>query len=223
MHSIGASILVNAPVAECYQRWMDFKRFPEFMRRVISVRRADPYDQVPNKHTQAHDFQAHDPQKDYNGVIAGEVMKEVESHGNQVWHWEVRGPLGQAYSWTAGIVLNIPNKTVSWASTYDQEIPTSGSVNFLDVPNQKTGKEQTLVEVKMSFSPPGGILGEFLSDIVHYGDNLLAESLIDFKSYVERDTQGLLNPQQRHNEHRPMTSETDIRKQTGTPVTHRSS
>lgn len=223
MHSIGASILVNAPVAECYSRWMDFERFPEFMRRVVSVRRADPFDQVPKHHTQAHDLQADDPQKDYTGVMAGEVIKEVQSHGNQVWHWEVRGPLGQVYSWTAGIVLNIPNKSVSWASTYDQELPTTGSVNFLGMTDKRTGKDETLVEVKMSFSAPGGIIGEFLSDIVHYGDNLLAESLTDFKSYVERDVLGVLNPQQRHSGQRPMTSETEIQKETGTPVTHRSS
>jgi uncharacterized membrane protein len=223
MHSIGASILINAPVEECYRHWMKFECFPEFMRRVVSVRPADPTELVPRGKNLNEEQQAKDPQKDYTGVMSGEVIEEVASHGNQVWHWEVKGPLGQIFSWTAGIVMNIPNKSISWASTYDQEVANTGSVNFLGLVDKKTQKDQTLVEVKMSFSAPGGVVGELLSDVVHYGDNLLAESLLDFKSYMEREVQELLNPQQRQANHHPVTSERQLREETGTPITHRSS
>ena len=47
MHSIDASVVVDAPVALCYQTWMDFEKFPTFMRRVVSVYRSDAAGLLP--------------------------------------------------------------------------------------------------------------------------------------------------------------------------------
>lgn len=71
--------------------------------------------------------------------------------------------------------------------------------------------------VTMSFSAPLGVLGEFLSDIVHYGDNLLCEALQDFKTFVEQTYSletGLLIPT--HPDEKPMSSEAEIRQELGT-------
>jgi uncharacterized membrane protein len=222
MHTVEASILVNAPVAECYRHWMDFERYPEFMRRVVSIRRAAPSDLLPKGHHQDANIQADDPQKHYEGVMAGEIIHEVEVHGNRVWEWTVKGTMGQTLTTHVGIVMDMPNKAVTWASTHDEELATSGSVNFLTPSGGKIGRDQTLVEVKMSFSPPGGLLGELVSDMFHMGDNFLADALSDFKSYVEREYSQTLNPQLRATDEAPMQSESELKEQTGTPPVIRS-
>lgn len=229
MHSINASVLIYAPVEECYKRWMNFESFPQFMHRVKSVRPAPVEDLIPRQHGQSghehrqtqqstafvQDLANGDPQKDFEGVISAEVVAEIEHHGNQVWHWEIKGPLGTVYEWTAGIVMNIPNKAISWATTHNQKLPNTGTVNFLPLPKGKLGEEQTLLEVTLGFSAPGGIVGELLSDITQYGDNLLAEALNDFKCYVEREVPQVIDAT-RHCKIQPaMTSEQELSKELG--------
>lgn len=229
MHSIKASILVHAPLEDCYARWMNFESFPQFMHRVKSVRPAAVEDLRP-RHEKRHERASEknredtasirelanrDPQKDYEGVISAEVLTEIEHHGNQVWHWEIKGPLGKVYEWTAGIVMNIPNKAISWATTHDQNIPNTGTVNFLPLPKGKLGDDQTLIEVTLGFSAPGGIVGEFLSDISQYGDNLLAEALNEFKCYVEREVPQVIDPSRQCRIQPPMTSEEELREELG--------
>jgi uncharacterized membrane protein len=216
MHSIEASILVDVPADICYRHWMDFEKFPEFMRRVVAVKRVDSGELLP---ADQRFVSTEDPQKDYSGVITTEVIKEVAVHGNQIWHWEIKGPLGQLFEWTAGIVQNLPNKSVSWASTPEQELPNTGLVNFLAAPPDRHhhNQERTLITITMSFSAPLGVVGEFLSDMVHYGDNLLCEALQDFKTYVEQTYSvetGLLIPTHPHE--KPMSSEAEIRQELGT-------
>lgn len=213
MHSIEASILVNAPVADCYRRWCEFERFPEFMPRVLSVRKVGLSELT---HEQL-DVSTGNLQRDYEEAISAQVAQQVEAHGGEVWHWEVKGPMGRIFSWNAGIVLNMPNKVVTWASAHDQELPTTGSVNFLKQP----GDTQTLIEVKMSFSAPLPPFGELLADITHYGDNLLNECLADFKRYMERETHDTLNPALREKP-QVMNEEKDLREAAGTPDVRRS-
>lgn len=216
MHSVEASILVNAPVAMCYRHWLDFERFPEFMSRVVSVKRVDPVELLP---PELHSVpKAEDPQKDYDGVMLAEVVNEIAAHGNQVWHWEVKGPFGQLFDWTAGVVLKTPDQAISWASTADQDLPTTGTVNFLKVTHTHTERgslaphERTLVTVTMSFSPPVGILGEFIADMTHYGDNLLCEALQDFKTHVELlYAPEIPEPLAAERGDKPMTSEAQLR------------
>ena len=183
MHSIDASVVIDAPVALCYQTWMDFEKFPTFMTRVVSVSRTDANGMLS---TQTRPIRhAEDPQKDVEGVVVTELTREVEAHGNNVWHWEIKGPLGQLFKWTGGIVMNEPNKAISWATLPEDQLPNTGTVNFLKSPTSTASHERTLMTVTMSFSAPGGAIGEFLADIVHYGDNLLSEALDDFKRHVE--------------------------------------
>jgi uncharacterized membrane protein len=208
MHTLEAAILVNAPVSECYRRWMAFERFPEFMSRVVRVRRIVPESMTSEDIAHA----GPNPQKTYEETMAREMVEEVKAHGGDVWHWEIRGPLGRIYSWNAGIVLNIPDKIISWASPQDPELPTSGSVNFL----KQASDAQTLIEIKMSYSAPSPPFGELVADVMRYGDNLLYEALEDFKSYVEREVHGVLNPADRKAAASPvMTNETELTEQMG--------
>ncbi len=151
MYSIEASILVDAPVAECYRRWRDFARFPELFSRVVRVARVETA-----------------------------VRDERE-----VWHWVVQGPFGQLFEWCAEVVLELPNKTISWASVSDKTsrgdlVATSGSVNFL----QPSGGEQTLIEVRMTYAAPQ--FQEMLADIIHYGNKAVHQALQGFKNAMEQ-------------------------------------
>jgi len=185
MHSIAASIRVEAPVADCYEAWLDFERYPTFMRRVVSVHWVGSQGLFPSGRPAMQDTE--DPQKDYEGTLVTELLHEVEMHGSQVWHWQIKGPLGQLYEWTAGLTMNQPHKALSWVSMPEQDLPSTGTVNFMKTSDSTPNKEKTLISVTMSFSPPGGALGELFSDISHYGDNLLNEALEDFKIYMERE------------------------------------
>lgn len=198
MHSIDASILVNAPVKSCYEQWMQFERFPEFMSHVISVQRVSPSELTiadeledgglnnPAFTGASQSATLQDPEKNYTGTIRSEILQEIERHGNLIWRWQVRGPLDQVFTWTAGIVMNMPEKAISWSSLDDQDLPNTGSVNFLKAPGSQPEHEKTLMEVRMSFSVPGAVLGELISDMFHYGDNLLNEALQDFKNHMEK-------------------------------------
>lgn len=183
MHSIDASIRVDAPVDYCYQAWMDFEKFPSFMSRVVSVHCLGPSALLPPKNLSI--LSSQDPQLDVEGVVMTELLHEMAAHGNRAWHWEVKGPLGQIFEWTAGIVQDEPNKMVSWATLPEEELPNTGTVNFLKAPDSRTNHDRSLITVTMSFSVPAGALGELLSDIVGYGDTLLNEALTDFKNHVE--------------------------------------
>lgn len=218
MHSIEASILILAKAEDCYRLWMDFESFPTFMPRVISVQPAPVEDLIPESLQEKgsrNETILNDPQKNYEGVMTSEVVTEIAHHGNQAWHWAVKGPMGHIFEWTAGIVMNIPNKAVSWATTHNQEIPNTGTVNFLPMQKGKLGEDQTLMEVTMSFSAPGGIIGEFLSDIAHYGDTLLAEALNDFKCHVERVVPYVMDESRQCKIRPAVTSEADLRQEIG--------
>ena len=187
MHSVEASIVVNAPVADCYRHWRQFERFPDFMSRVVSVQQVDPIEQLsPEQYCLSR---SENPQQDYEGVMTAEVVREVAAHGNFVWRWEIQGPLGQRFAWVAGVVMDRPNQAISWASTAQQEVSTTGTVNFLRLPGSPLHPDKTLISVTLSFSPPLGGLGELLADMVGYGDNLLYEALGEFKTHLEQRTQ----------------------------------
>jgi uncharacterized membrane protein len=181
MHAIEASIMVSAPASECYRHWRAFERFPTFVRRIISVRSVSPSELTGNVSV---DPRAQDPQKNFENTMNAEILHEVAAHGNRVWRWTVKGPFGQMYTWTAGVVMDEPNKAISWSTTCEQPVACSGTVNFLP---QRAAKdlEYTLIDLRATFSPPAGPLGELVADIIGYGDTLAQECLEDFKRYVE--------------------------------------
>lgn len=184
MHSTQASIMIQAPVAECYRRWRDVEKFPEFMPRVIRVQAIQEHDREPWS------------------ALSG-----------LAYDWEVRGPLGHSYRWTAVITQDIPDKIISWATLPSQDVATSGSANFM----RQANHEDTLVEVTLAFSVPGGPGGELLSDVARYGDTVLMDSLQAFKRYVERDVREQLNPATRGDVSPAMRGEAALRQSQGVP------
>jgi uncharacterized membrane protein len=182
MHTIAASIVIEAPVSECYKRWAEFEQFPIYMRRIQSVRALALPATSHLKHQSRHTPEA------IHVLAPGEIAHEIEAHGHRVWEWKVKGPLGQAFTWIAGVVLDEPNKAITWVTPPDQEIASSGTVNFLpQKAASKLATEDTLIELRATFASGGGPLGELVSDFFRYGDNVAADCLEDFKHYVETD------------------------------------
>jgi uncharacterized membrane protein len=210
MRTIEGSIIVHAPVAECYRRWCEFERFPEYMRRIAAVRKV-AFQELTHADVTHIDENTWDPQKNYDSTIDREVAQQVQAKGGEVWHWEVRGPMNRLFSWNAGIVYREDNKAVGWTSTHDNDVATAGTVNFLQQP-----KDHTLIEVKMTYSAPLGPLGELIADMSNYGDNIVYECLEDFKNYLEREWAAVAKPS---DESPVMRNEAQLRKQVGVPPT----
>ncbi len=107
-----------------------------------------------------------------------------------LWHWEMKGPLNSKnVSWDAVVDMMIPNKIISWHSINGQNVDTSGSVNF-----QPLGPNQTKVEVSMSYAAPGGLLGEFVAELVENPRDMLEEDLENFKRFAESRESALVEP-----------------------------
>jgi uncharacterized membrane protein len=213
MHTIQASIIVDAPAAECYRRWREIEAYPSFMRRVVHARQVPPSELTDAAVERA----TWSPQRDYADTMTAELVDQVLAEGAEVWAFEVRGPFNRHYHFSAGVVMDQPNKIVSWASAPDQEIATGGSVNFLKL----AGDHQTLVEVKMTYSAPLPPFGELVADVSHYGDNVVNECLLDFKRFMEREYGGALTPAERDTGKPVLKSEHDLRKEVGEPETVR--
>ncbi len=184
MYSVSSSIIIQVPSDFCYEAWCDFERFPDFMSRVVRVERVSGL-----------------------GRVAGGLEE------GEVWHWEVRGPLGRHYHWDAVVVLRERDKTISWAPLVgetDAEVATSGSVNFL-----KLASEKTLLEVKLTYSALQPPFGELLTDLLHYGDTLVDDSLREFRYHVERLYQQTIPTRLEREEGGVMHSEQALRAQAG--------
>jgi uncharacterized membrane protein len=163
MHRIDDLVYVDVPLAECYKLWMQIERYPEYMRRIVSVTKLQ---------AESHSKQPFDG---------------VQHDTHELWHCVVRGPFGQPYSLNATLIYCEPEKCISWA-TFEidskADIASTGTVNFLRPPSERG--EQTLIEITMSYSPSGP-LAELLTDITAYGDNVVADCLQDFKQFAETE------------------------------------
>lgn len=108
-------------------------------------------------------------------------VEKVEKIGPQKSYWEVKGPLGTTVQWTAETTRLDPNTRIGW-NTKDNAgtITTSGEVVFTELPDN-----QTQITVTMNYTPPGGKLGEVVTQLFADPDKRLEEDLRNFKAYVE--------------------------------------
>lgn len=147
-----------------------------------------------------------------------EARVESGLERGEVWRWVVRGPMNRSYEWDAAVVMMERNKAISWAPVAgepEKEVATSGSVNFL-----KLDPGKTLLEVKLTYSAPMPPFGELLADVLHYGDNLVDQSLQEFRTYVERQYTQTIPTRVDEEEGTLMHTEADVREETGTPRTY---
>jgi uncharacterized membrane protein len=84
-------------------------------------------------------------------------VRQVTSRGMQGGlprtHWVVDGPLGVPVSWDAVTTLLIPNEEIAWKTVEGAAVQHAGVIRLIPVDSG------TLVDVRMSYNPPAGVVG----------------------------------------------------------------
>jgi uncharacterized membrane protein len=83
-------------------------------------------------------------------------VDDVRTDGRGGSHWTVSAPFGRSVEWDATTTEDVPDTRIAWRSTGDADIENEGSVEFRPAP----GDRGTEVHVHISYSVPGGKLGE---------------------------------------------------------------
>jgi len=82
---------------------------------------------------------------------------EVRDTGRRRSHWVVQGPGGSQFEWDAVLTEQSKGKRLAWRSEPGAQIANQGSVTF------EPYRGGTLVTVRLSYSPPAGIVGHGLA------------------------------------------------------------
>jgi ribosome-associated toxin RatA of RatAB toxin-antitoxin module len=117
-------------------------------------------------------------------------VKEVTYYDEQRSHWVVQ--VAGTQEWDAVNEDWIPDRQVGWRSTDGLE--NNGRVRF-----QPLRADQTLVDVYINYTPPGGALGATASKLgLDRFDTVLQQDLNNFARMVEQAPPGALDPMQSH-------------------------
>jgi uncharacterized membrane protein len=108
-------------------------------------------------------------------------VEEVRDLGNGRSHWVVKGPAGVPIEWIAEITDYKDNEQIAWRSQRNETVEHSGVVQFQS--NQDGG---TRVTVRMTYTPPAGVLGHAVAAIFGVDPKqAMDEDLMRFKSLIE--------------------------------------
>lgn len=116
-------------------------------------------------------------------------VEEVRVIDEETSHWQVSGPLGKSVEFDAKTTEMSPERGIGWNSV-EGEVDTSGQVRFEEV-----GTGRTRVEVTMNYAdPPGGKVGEAVTDAISNPERMMREDLENFARKVERGEIELSGP-----------------------------
>ena len=108
-------------------------------------------------------------------------LKEVRRTAEGRSHWVAKGPAGVGVEWDAVTTESIPNEVIAWKSIEGSTVESSGRVNFL--PGELGG---TLIEIRMTYNPPGGVVGHTVASIFGVDpETALDEDMVRLKSLLE--------------------------------------
>jgi uncharacterized membrane protein len=108
---------------------------------------------------------------------------EVRDLGARRSHWVVKGPAGTQFEWNAVITEQSRPHRLAWRSEPGSEIEQSGSIEF----EPEAGG--TRVTVRMSYSPPAGMLGHGIATLLGADPKRqMDEDLARMKAFIERGT-----------------------------------
>jgi len=79
-------------------------------------------------------------------------VDSVRDVGSGISHWTVKTPVGATIEYDTEIIEDIPNRRLAWRSLPGAEVPSCGSVMFLDAP----GDRGTEKNVELQVSAPLG-------------------------------------------------------------------
>jgi uncharacterized membrane protein len=107
-------------------------------------------------------------------------VEEVRDLGDKRSHWSVKGPLGISYEWESVLTEMQRPSLLAWKSEPDAEIENSGSVRL------EPSNGGTRVTVELSYSVPGGVLGDALATMMgRHPEQELENDLNRMKEFIE--------------------------------------
>jgi uncharacterized membrane protein len=108
-------------------------------------------------------------------------VREVRPAGEGLWHWTVRGPANLPVEWDARITDLVASQVIAWQSVAGSQVETSGVVRF----EPEAGG--TRMDVRMSYSPPAGLLGHAVASLLGKDPKKqLDDDLLRLKSLLEK-------------------------------------
>jgi uncharacterized membrane protein len=117
-----------------------------------------------------------------------EHIKLVEKTGPTTSRWIMAGPAGMQIDWQAELTRQELNKRLAWSSKdHDGLITTSGQVTF-----NALSQTETEVTVVMSYTVPGGKVGEVVASWFAEPEERLTADLRRFKTFAEAQSQAAI-------------------------------
>ncbi len=108
-------------------------------------------------------------------------LAEVRDLGNNRSHWVAKGPLGMPVTWTAEITDRVENKLLAWRSLPGAYLENNGVVRFDPTPDGGTR-----ITIRMSYTPPLGVVGHTLAQIFGVDPKHdMDEDFVRLKSLIE--------------------------------------
>jgi uncharacterized membrane protein len=108
-------------------------------------------------------------------------VREVKDLGDGRYQWTVVGPAGIPCSWKGVITRQVPNELLEFRSEPGSIVEQHGVVRF-----ERDVDGGTRVDVKMSYRPPGGVVGHVVARL--FGADPRSEMITDLnrmKSFIE--------------------------------------
>ncbi len=108
-----------------------------------------------------------------------EFMRNVESVrplGGGRYHWVAR-ILGTKQEWDAEVTEQQENQRISWRNV--NGAPNAGTVTLQPLPNN-----QTRVQLRMEYTPPGGMIGQKLDKLTQATRREVREDLQNFRRLI---------------------------------------
>ena len=107
-------------------------------------------------------------------------VRSVDTQADGRSHWVVAGPAGSSVEFDSYLTELEPNSLIAWSSVEGSPVRTSGTIRFA------SENEGTRVHIRMSYSPPAGVLGHVVAKL--FGADPKAEldqDLLRLKSMLE--------------------------------------
>jgi uncharacterized membrane protein len=109
-------------------------------------------------------------------------LERVRETGPFASHWEAKAPIGRTVQWDAEVITDDPGAVIAWRSLPGADVDNAGSVHFRDA----AGKRGTEVHVELSYVPPGGVVGAWLSKALGESPkSQIQQDLRRFKMMIE--------------------------------------
>ena len=88
-------------------------------------------------------------------------IRSVTRHEDGSSHWIAEGPGGSPIEWDAIVTVHRPGELLAWRSLPESDGEHTGVIRF-----EPLGDQRTLVEIRMSYSPPAGVLGHAFARVL---------------------------------------------------------